>query len=85
MIIEDFKLDTPKTKSYKDILKSLSVDGNKTLLVVSESDKNIYLSSRNIQKAVVSTADTLNTYDVLNSDKLLVCESSLKIIEKILN
>lgn len=85
IIIEDFKLDAPKTKSYKDILKNLSVDNGKTLLIVSATDKNIYLSSRNIQKSMVSTADTLNTYDVLNSDKLLVCESSLKIIEKILN
>jgi len=85
IVIEDFKLDAPKTKFYREILKNLSVDGNKTLLIVSETDKNIYLSSRNLQKATVSTADTLNTYDVLNSDKLLVCESSLEIIEKILN
>lgn len=85
IVIEDFKLDAPKTKSYREILKNLSVDDSKTLLIVSETDKNIYLSSRNLQKATVSTADTLNTYDVLNSDKLLVCESSLEIIEKILN
>ncbi len=85
IIIEDFKFDAPKTKSYSEVLKNLSVDGSKTLLIVSEADKNIYLSSRNLQKAMVSTADTLNTYDVLNSDKLLVCESSLEIIEKILN
>lgn len=85
IIIEDFKLEMPKTKSYKEILKNLSVEGNKTLLVVPEADKNIYLSSRNLKKAKVSTADALNTYDVLNSDKLLVCEGSLKIIEKILN
>jgi large subunit ribosomal protein L4 len=85
IIIEDFKLEMPRTKSYKEILKNLSVEGNKTLLVVPEADKNIYLSSRNLKKAKVSTADALNTYDVLNSDKLLVCEGSLNIIEKILN
>ncbi len=85
IVIEDFKLETPRTKSYKEILKNLSVVENKTLLVVPEADKNIYLSSRNLKKAKVSTADALNTYDVLNSDKLLVCEGSLKIIEKILN
>ncbi len=85
IVIEDFKLEAPRTKSYKEILRNLSVEENKTLLVVPEADKNIYLSSRNLEKAKVSTADALNTYDVLNSDKLLVCESSLKIIEKILN
>lgn len=85
MIIENFKLDAPKTKTYIEILKNLSVEGTKTLLIVPETDKNIYLSSQNLQKAKVSTADKLNTYDVLNSDKLLVCEGALKIIENILN
>ncbi len=85
IIIEDFKLEAPRTKLYKEMLTNLSVEGNKTLLIVPETDTNIFLSSRNLKKSKVSTANALNTYDVLNSDKLLVCESSLKIIEEILN
>jgi len=85
IVIEDFKLEAPRTKSYREILKNLSVEENKTLLIVPETDKNIYLSSRNLKRAKVSAANALNTYDVLNSDKLLVCEGSLKIIEEILN
>ena len=85
IIIEDFKLEAPRTKLYKEMLINLSVEGNKTLLIVPETDTNIFLSSRNLKKSKVSTANALNTYDVLNSDKLLVCESSLKIIEEILN
>lgn len=81
IVIEDFKLDTPKTKDYKQILESLKVNDKKTLLVLSENDSNIYLSARNLQKAKVTKADSLNTYEILNANKILFLESSLKSFE----
>lgn len=84
-IVEDFKLDTPKTKAYAEILSNLKVNGKKTLLVLSENNKNIYLSSRNLGGAKVVNASDLNTYDILNANNLLLVESSLKQIETILS
>lgn len=84
MILEDFTFNTPKTKEYIKILDNLSLTNKKTLLVVSENDKNTWLSGRNIQNTKVVTADALNTYDVLNAESLLLCESSVGIIENLL-
>ena len=84
MVLEDFTLDSPKTKQYAGILKSLSLGDKKTLVVVSEANKNLYLSSRNLEKNKVVTASELNTYDILNASNLLFTESSLPIIENTL-
>ncbi|PIQ50129.1 MAG: 50S ribosomal protein L4 [Cytophagales bacterium CG12_big_fil_rev_8_21_14_0_65_40_12] len=84
LILEDFTFETPKTKEYIKILENLSLSNKKTLLVVSENDKNTWLSGRNIQNTKVVTADALNTYDVLNAESLLLCESSVGIIENLL-
>jgi large subunit ribosomal protein L4 len=84
-IIEDFTLDQPKTKSYLDILNSLSVSDKKTLMVISKAEKNVVLSGRNLPKAKIAIASNLNTYDVLNADKLILCEGSIEVIENILN
>ncbi len=84
-IVEDFKLDTPKTKAYAEILSNLKITGKKTLLVLAENNKNIYLSSRNLGGAKVVNASDLNTYDILNANNLLLVESSLKQIETILS
>lgn len=81
MVIEDFKLDAPKTKDFRQILESLKVNDKKTLLVLNETDSNIYLSARNLQKARVKKADSLNTYEILNANKILFLESSLKSLE----
>ena len=81
MVIEDFKLENPKTKDYKQILDSLKLDNQKTLLVLSENDSNIYLSARNLQKTKVTKADSLNTYEILNANKIVFLESSLKSFE----
>ena len=81
MVIEDFKLDAPKTKDFIRILESLKVNDKKTLLVLSDNDSNIYLSARNLQKAKVTKADSLNTYEILNANKILFLESSLKSFE----
>lgn len=85
IVVEDFNLEAPRTKDFVNIAKNLKVDGKKTLVVLPEVNKNVYLSARNIQKAEVMTASALNTYKVLNADVLVVAESSLKSIDSILN
>ena len=72
VVVEDFNLDAPKTKDFVNIAKNLKVDGRKTLLVLPEVNKNVYLSARNLQQAEVMTASTLNTYKVLNADVLIM-------------
>lgn len=84
VVVEDFNLDAPKTKDFVNIAKNLKVDGRKTLLVLPEVNKNVYLSARNLQQAEVMTASTLNTYKVLNADVLIMTENSLKLIDEIL-
>jgi large subunit ribosomal protein L4 len=84
-IVEDFSIEQPKTKAYIEILKNLSMTGEKTLLVLPKSDKNVVLSGRNLPKVKIAVANNLNTYDLLNADKLIICEGSIGIIENILN
>lgn len=84
-VIENFNLEAPKTKDYLDILNKLALADKKTLLVLAENNKNIILSSRNISRAKVTTADLLNTYDVLNADQLLLAEGTLAKIEELFN
>ncbi len=85
MIIENFNFDNPKTKSYLELLNSLSLTNKKTLMVIPVSDKNIVLSGRNIPKTKISLASDINTYDVLNAERLILCEGSIEKIENILN
>ena len=82
IVLEDFSFDAPKTKSYIDFLTNFDQLDNKTLLVLAESNKNILLSSRNLKKARVILASELNTYDVMNANKLMVMESAVNVIEK---
>ncbi len=85
IVVEDFNLDAPKTKDFINITKNLKVEDRKTLVVLPDVRKNIYLSARNIQKAEVMTANAINTYKILNAEVLVVAESSLAVIEGILN
>ena len=82
IVLEDFSFDSPKTKSYSDFLANFDLLDNKTVLVLAESNKNIFLSSRNLKKARVVLASELNTYDVMNANKLMIMESSINEIEK---
>ena len=84
-VIENFNLDNPKTKSYLEFLNDLSLADKKTLMVIPASDKNIVLSGRNIPKARITLASDINTYDVLDADRLILCEGSIEKIENILN
>ncbi len=83
-VLEDFVFDTPKTKNYLEVLANFDSSDKKTLLVLSDSNKNVYLSSRNLKKAKVVSASDINTYDILNAQNILVVESSLKKIEEVL-
>lgn len=81
-VLEDFTFETPKTKSYIEMLKNFNLTNKKTLLVIHRLDKIIYLSSKNLKKTKIMTASDLNTYDILYADNLLLMESSIKEIEK---
>jgi large subunit ribosomal protein L4 len=82
MILEELSFKTPKTKEFLSILKSLKVDNDRALFVTSERDNNTLLSSRNLKNAKVITADKLNTYDILHSNKLIISEKAFIQIEK---
>jgi len=82
VVLEDFSFDAVKTKSYVKLTADLNVTDVKTLLVLGEANNNIYLSSRNLKKTKVITADQLNTYDVLNAGKLLLTAGALKTLEE---
>jgi large subunit ribosomal protein L4 len=82
IVLEDFSFDAPKTKSYTELLSNFDLLDNKTVLVLADSNKNIFLSSCNLQKARVVLASELNTYDVMNANKLILMESSINVIEK---
>ncbi|MCK9452611.1 MAG: 50S ribosomal protein L4 [Bacteroidales bacterium] len=84
VILEDFTFDTPKTKNFAQILNSFELQGAKSLFVMPTTDSNVVLSSRNLQRTKVVTANSLNTFDILNAKRLFVAESSLKTIEEIL-
>lgn len=84
LVLEDFSFDTPKTKAYLDVLKKFNLENEKVLMLVNEADKNVYLSARNLQRANVMRATDVNTYNVLNAKQLIICENSLKDIEKML-
>lgn len=84
IVVEDFNFEAPKTKEFVNITKNLKVEGKKTLLVLPEVNKNVYLSARNLKSAEVMTANTINAYKVLNADVLVISEKSLETIDQIL-
>ena len=84
-ILEDFNFDKPKTKDYLALLKALSMGDKKTLFILPETNKNVVLSGRNVQNSKVTTADQINTYDLMNADNLIFVESSISKVENLLN
>jgi large subunit ribosomal protein L4 len=85
LVLEDLNFDAAKTKEFVALVSALKLDNEKILLVLGAQNDNVYLSSRNLNRVKVVTADSLNTYDVLNARKVVLAESSLEVIEKILN
>jgi large subunit ribosomal protein L4 len=84
VVVEDFNIQTPKTKEILNIMKALGVDGKKVLFLMPEENKGVYLSARNLQKVEVMGAAMLNAYKVMNADTVVLCENAVKKIEEVL-
>lgn len=80
-VVENITMAAPKTKDFANILNSLKLSGRKTLLVTGAVETNLVLSARNIQKVQVATPQALNTYDLLNTDALVLSEAGLQTLE----
>ncbi len=76
-VLEDLNLEVPKTKEFANLLANLSVAGKKALVLVGAENKNAYLSSRNLKKVNVSTVSEVSTYDLINAEHIILCESTL--------
>ena len=81
VVVEDFNFDTVKTKNFTKVLKALELDSKKSLFVLSGSNNNVYLSSRNLKTSKVVNNSGLNTYGILNAGKVVISESSLEEIK----
>ena len=81
LVVEDFSFDTAKTKNFIEVLKAFDIETKKSLFVFGESNKNVYLSSRNLKRSKVVTSTGLSTYELLNANKVILFESTLEGIE----
>lgn len=84
IVLEDFNFELPKTKEYNSLKDNLKLNDKKSLLVLKEPNKNIFLSARNIQDTKVTTLNELNTYDIMNTSALMLVESSVDVLQKLL-
>ena len=84
LILEDFNLSNPNTSDYLNIIKSFGLEAKKTLVVTSEINNNIYLSSRNLKNSKVVINSELNTYEITDANKILILESAVEGIESTL-
>lgn len=82
VVIEDISIQTPKTKHFTDIIKSLNLSGKKALFITPEHDDNVYLSLRNIYSIQGTLLSDLNTYDIMNANVLVLTESAAKIFSE---
>jgi large subunit ribosomal protein L4 len=82
IVLEDFNFETPNTKNFINVLKALGLENKKSLFVLGDTNKNVYLSSRNLKGSNVVTTSELNTYSILNANSLVLLESSLGGIEE---
>lgn len=82
VVLEDFNFEAPNTKNFINVLKALGLDNKKSLFVLGESNKNVYLSSRNLKASNVVTSSELSTYAILNANNLVLLEGSLELIEE---
>ena len=82
IVLEDFNFETPNTKNFINVLKALELENKKSLFVLGDSNKNVYLSSRNLKGSSVVSSLELSTYAILNANNLVLLESSLEIIEE---
>ena len=84
VVVEDFTFEAPKTKNFITLLNDLNLAGKKVLVVAAGSDKNLYLSARNLPKAKVAVASDINTYGVLDASVLVLTESAVAKVEEVL-
>lgn len=84
VVVDNINFEAPKTKDFVNFAKNIKVDGKKTLVVLPEVNKNVYLSARNLQGAEIMSANNINTYKILNADVLVIAQNSLAIIDNIL-
>lgn len=82
IVLEDFNFETPSTKNFINVLKALELENKKSLFVLGDTNKNVYLSSRNLKGSSVVSSLELSTYAILNANNLVLLESSLEIIEE---
>ena len=81
LVVEDFTFDTPNTKNFLSVLSALGLENKKSLIVLGDSNKNVYLSSRNLKASSVVTNSEISTYAILNANNLVLLEGSLEGIE----
>ena len=82
VVVEDFKMETPKTKEFAQVQKNLQIADKKSLFVFAEPNDNIYLSSRNLQKTKIVTLSGLNTYNIMDASVLVFSESSINVLQQ---
>lgn len=80
-VVEDFSFEAPKTKDFINVLKALGLENKKSLIVLGESNNNVYLSSRNLKSSEVITSSELSTYKIMNANNVVLLEGSLEGIE----
>jgi large subunit ribosomal protein L4 len=85
VVLENLSYDAPKTKQFVSMIQALGLHGKKSLVVLGDSDKNVYLSSRNFEGSNVITHSELNTYDIMNAGVIVLVESSIEKIETALS
>ncbi len=85
LVVEDFNFEGPKTKDFMQVLKSLGLENKKSLFVLGDSNNDVYLSSRNLERSEVITNSELSTYKILNANNIVLLEGSLDGIELNLN
>ena len=81
VVVEDFTFETPNTKNFINVLKALGLENKKSLFVLGDTNKNVYLSSRNLKASSVVTTSELSTYAILNAKSLVLLEGAVDGIE----
>jgi len=84
-VLENFNIETPKTKEFINILTNLKLSNLKTLMIVPDYNNNVYMSGRNLPKTKVVAAKDVNTYEILNANKVIIVEDSVKAFENLFN
>ena len=81
IVVEDFSFEAPKTKEIVEMGNKLNIADKKSLFVLTEQNKNIYLSSRNVQGVEVVTVNELNTYEIMKASTLILVESAIDVLQ----